>query len=73
MNKHVISRTDILPMAEYARVRDERRRGMAAFKRDRRLILRDLRVCLRQEHTLPRSRLIYVRGMGLYGLGHMCL
>jgi hypothetical protein len=37
MNKHAISRNDILPMAEYARVRDERRRGMAAFKRDRRL------------------------------------
>ncbi|MCU0837844.1 MAG: DUF3501 family protein [Rhodospirillales bacterium] len=37
MTKHAITREDILPLADYARVRDERRRRMAEFKRDRRL------------------------------------
>ena len=33
----VISRADILPIAEYAKIRDERRRRIAALKRHRRL------------------------------------
>jgi hypothetical protein len=33
----LITRDDILPMAEYGRVRDERRREMAALKRNRRV------------------------------------
>lgn len=37
MNKHEITREDILPMAEYARIRDEQRRRIAGIKRDRRL------------------------------------
>ncbi len=37
MTKRVITRDDILPLTDYARVRDERRRQMAEFKRDRRL------------------------------------
>jgi hypothetical protein len=35
--KHEITREDILPMEEYARVRSERRRAVTALKRDRRL------------------------------------
>jgi hypothetical protein len=37
MNRHAIEREDVLPMAEYARVRDERRRRVAAIKAHRRL------------------------------------
>lgn len=37
MNKSEITRDDILPMPEYARVRDQRRRHVTAIKRDRRL------------------------------------
>jgi hypothetical protein len=37
MNKRRISRDDILPMEEYAKLRDERRRAIAAIKRNRRV------------------------------------
>jgi hypothetical protein len=37
MNKRQISRDDILPMQEYAKLRDERRRMIAAIKRNRRV------------------------------------
>ena len=37
MTPPLIERADILPMAEYARVRDDRRRAMAAMKKNRRL------------------------------------
>ncbi|MFO1112701.1 MAG: DUF3501 family protein [Rhodospirillales bacterium] len=37
MTPKLIERTDILPMAEYARVRDERRRAIAEMKKSRRL------------------------------------
>lgn len=36
-NKHAIAPSDILPMAEYARVRSEWRRKIAAMKRNRRV------------------------------------
>jgi hypothetical protein len=35
--KHEITRADIIPMAEYAATRAERRRALAAYKRDRRV------------------------------------
>jgi len=37
MQKHEITRDDILPMAEYGRIRDERRRQISAVKRTRRV------------------------------------
>ncbi|MBN8906896.1 MAG: DUF3501 family protein, partial [Rhodospirillales bacterium] len=36
-NKHALAPSDILPMAEYAKVRAESRRRVAARKRNRRV------------------------------------